>query len=233
MVVNDEPSRLVPRGGHVDRDLDIIVRKCLEKDPLKRYQSAELLGAELRRWLRGKPITARAIGPAERMWKWMRRNRLLTSFLFVSMVLSLIAVVGIESQRRLYRDERGRFLDQLIEAKLQQASRDLDARPLGRALARYADILRVDPNHRIARAVITEQLNNGVYAQPVIPSIETGIEINSISGQLAVSQDRNVVMVVDPARRQALVINDVEGTQKWVNFGKKIQPEWTDGCNFL
>jgi WD40 repeat protein len=49
------PSTFLPG---LDRDLESIVLKCLEKSPERRYRGAESLAEDLERWLSGKPIVA-------------------------------------------------------------------------------------------------------------------------------------------------------------------------------
>jgi serine/threonine protein kinase len=65
------PSKLQP---NLPRDLQTICLKCLEKEPRRRYESAAELAADLRRYLEGEPIRARAVSRWERVIKWSRRK---------------------------------------------------------------------------------------------------------------------------------------------------------------
>src|SRR5262249_27149960 len=76
------PRRLQPK---VPRDLETVTLKCLEKDPPRRYASADALADDLRRSLHGRPPKARRVGRVERAWRWCRRNPLAAA-----LVLSLL-----------------------------------------------------------------------------------------------------------------------------------------------
>src|SRR5262249_31198824 len=74
LVMETEPRNPRVRNPKVDVDLSTICLKCLEKDPAKRYASAEGLAEDLERSLRHEPIHARPTNVFTRTRKWIRRN---------------------------------------------------------------------------------------------------------------------------------------------------------------
>lgn len=82
------PRRLNPA---VTVDLETICLKCLEKEPARRYPTAQALADELDRFARGVPIQARPIGPLARGWRWCRRN---LSMSLALLLLLMLAVGG-------------------------------------------------------------------------------------------------------------------------------------------
>jgi serine/threonine-protein kinase len=91
-IVEDEPPSLATLAADVPRDLETIVRKCLEKDPARRYATALALSEDLDRWLRGEPVLARRPSMTYRAGKFARRHRALV-LLSAGSALAL-AVVG-------------------------------------------------------------------------------------------------------------------------------------------
>src|SRR5438132_6731259 len=81
-----QPRLLNPK---IDRDLDTICLKCLEKDPKRRYASALALAEDLERWLKHEPIRARRTGLVTRGRKWVRRNPSIAVMAAMLLVLAL------------------------------------------------------------------------------------------------------------------------------------------------
>jgi len=76
----------------LDRDLETICARCLERDPKARYQSAGDLAADLERWLAGRPIVARRVSPPARIWRWSQRNPKLVGAATAGLLLGAAAV---------------------------------------------------------------------------------------------------------------------------------------------
>ena len=93
------PSRLVPR---IARDLETICLKCLNKEPARRYESAQALADDLARFLGGQTIHARRTPLLERGAKWSRRRPAAA----VLMALSVLAVLGLIVWGGVYVERR-------------------------------------------------------------------------------------------------------------------------------
>src|SRR5947199_4858357 len=74
LLLDTEPRQPRLWNPKIDRDLETICLKCLEKDPRRRYSSALALAEDLERWLKHEPILARRTGIFARGRKWIRRN---------------------------------------------------------------------------------------------------------------------------------------------------------------
>ena len=136
----EPPSRLNPR---VPRDLEVICRKCLEKEPGRRYASALALSEDLSRWLRGEPILARPVGAPVRAAMWCRRNPLIAAAAALALLSLVGGFAGVTWKWREADRERARaeaVVELLTHRLLAQADAELDAagpqpdgpRPAGR-----------------------------------------------------------------------------------------------------
>ena len=90
-VIEREPVSPRELNPSVSRDLETICLKCLQKDRSRRYQSAEELAEDLRRYLTGETILARPVSSVGRLWRWSRRNKLAAA---LSLALSLALISG-------------------------------------------------------------------------------------------------------------------------------------------
>jgi serine/threonine-protein kinase len=93
-VVQEEPVPPHRLNPQVDRDLETICLTCLNKDPQRRYGSAEALARDLERYLAGEPIQARRVGSVERVRKWVRRRPVAASLVAVLCAAGLLLALG-------------------------------------------------------------------------------------------------------------------------------------------
>ena len=97
-VVEVEPRRPSSVNPRVDRDLETICLKCLEKDPKRRYETPRYMAEDLDRWLRHEPILARPVGPIARAVKWIRREPTIAAAIGLSVVglVGFVAIMVVE-----------------------------------------------------------------------------------------------------------------------------------------
>ena len=157
------PPSSVPRSaGRVDRadwnDLDAICLKLLAVEPHRRYASAEGLGADIERYLKGEPVLARPASPVVRARKFVLRHRgaVLAAVAAVLSLVGLSAWYGMRlaSERRetLAQVARTQRLQEFVFGLFAGAepdvgpSRELTVRRLLERGVLTADILSHDPD---------------------------------------------------------------------------------------
>ncbi len=160
-VISDEPvspSRLRPR---LPADLETICLKCLRKEPVRRYATAEALADDLRRYLEGRPILARRSTAFERSWRWCRRNpwpaaaaALLTIVAVCSTIAAWIFRQQVEQIDR-QRNEINRRLAEnrqawkaAVEQRERAEAKSRESRELAETLDRKLYINRVNLAYR-------------------------------------------------------------------------------------
>src|SRR6266480_2699358 len=93
LVLDTEPRQPRLLNPKINRDLNTICLKCLDKDPQRRYSSALALAEDLERWLKHEPIRARRTGLVTRGRKWVRRNPSIA--VMAAMLLVLAVPLGV------------------------------------------------------------------------------------------------------------------------------------------
>ena len=113
-------------------DLDWVVMKSLEKDRIRRYETASGLAGDIERHLRHEPLVARPPSTAYRVQKFMRRNKVMVTAVgmaALALVLGIVASTWLAFRERQQRqraevNEQIALQAQTEEARQRQAARD-------------------------------------------------------------------------------------------------------------
>jgi serine/threonine-protein kinase len=98
-----QPPRQLDRS--IPRDLETICLKALEKEPSRRYATAQEMSVDLRRFLRGDTILARRAGPMRKGWRWVRRHPVV-----VAASVLLLAAIGASVAYAMHAERRSRVM---------------------------------------------------------------------------------------------------------------------------
>lgn len=115
LVVESEPVSPSLLNPGLPRDLETICLKCLEKSPARRYANAQMVADELGRYLDRKPILARPVSPAEKLWRWCQRKPLVAA---LAAALLLACLWSGLSTRQLRSEKVQRAIDAALTAAL-------------------------------------------------------------------------------------------------------------------
>ncbi len=115
-VISDEPVPPRRLNPALERDLETICLKCLEKDPARRYPGAAALEEDLRRFLAGEPILARPVTGAERAIKWARRRPAIATLAGLVALVTALGLGGVLWQWRAAVQARDIAESRRIEA---------------------------------------------------------------------------------------------------------------------
>jgi eukaryotic-like serine/threonine-protein kinase len=105
-VLHTEPISPRLLNPDVPRDVETICLKCLQKNPHRRYASAEALADDLDLCLRGEPICARPIGVFEKLGRWCCRKPALAAAIALLVFIAAGSAVTANHLSRLHRKSR-------------------------------------------------------------------------------------------------------------------------------
>lgn len=112
-------------------ELETIVLKALAKEPTRRYQTAQDLADDLRRFHEDRPIQARPITFCERLWRWCRRNPLAAGFAAAAALAVLATIIVLSTSIVLLARKEVETARERDDAKTQRTiavARALEAR---------------------------------------------------------------------------------------------------------
>ena len=163
-VVEHEPTPLRQINPDVSRDLETISLKCLEKNPVRRYQSAQELADDLDRFLNRRPIQARPVSRLERVAKWARRRPAIAGLVAVSLgAVATIMFMAFRYSGKLQTTNTA--LETALAGKAEQA--DHAARQSGIALETLAavvqkiqyDLQNVVGGQKVRRSLLADSID--------------------------------------------------------------------------
>jgi eukaryotic-like serine/threonine-protein kinase len=142
--LTETQSKIENRKSKIEKDLDWIVMKCLEKDRARRYDTANGLAADLKRHLNDEPVTARPPSTAYRLHKAYRKHKLAFGAA-ATVVLALALGFGFAMagwrQARVEGHRALGFLEETEEARKAEATARSVAEHEGAKAQRVADEL--------------------------------------------------------------------------------------------
>ncbi len=124
-VLEQEPIPPRTLDPSINRDVETICLKCLEKESSHRYESAAELAAEFKRFLSGQPILARPISRTARAWRWCRNNPVVAGLL-TAVVVTLLLGIGISSFFAILAERRAESAIKNKQVATQQTQLALD-----------------------------------------------------------------------------------------------------------
>jgi serine/threonine-protein kinase len=136
------PRRLDPS---IDRDLETIVLKCLEKDRARRYATMGALGDELTRWLEGEPISAHPPSALYKLRKRVARNPWAWSLAAVALVAAVAGAAAVGGV------SLGAGRDRRAAELVQKAERLYESGDMAGARGLVESALALRPEHEEAR----------------------------------------------------------------------------------
>jgi WD40 repeat protein len=143
-VLREEPRPPRKHNDKIPRDLETVCLKCLEKNPARRYASAQEVADDLRRWQAGEPVRARPLGRPARAWRWCRRNPAVAGLL-AAVAGALLAGAGVALALAVEANERAGAARKAETLARSNAAAEKAARL-------EADQLRGDAQQETARA---------------------------------------------------------------------------------
>ncbi len=244
-VVEQEPVAPRSMNPAIDRDIETICLKCLEKEPSRRYQSASDLRDDLQRYLSNQPIQARQVSRVERMWRWCKRRPLVAMLAAVSSLLaiSLIAALAVGNvyQAKLRHKADDSATTARAQADLALASlerivfdiqRKLEHVPAAQSVRREMLLSVIEQLDRVASNLATQDLADHHTA---VAHVELGDIYLSIGSHEGISGEEQARVAYETANKAFQRMHETDPRNDFflhnlaISYGKLAKVEQARG----
>lgn len=237
------PRRL---NASVPPDLQAICLMCLEKEPARRYEGADALADDLRRFLEGEPTRAKASSLAGRIRKWVHRKPAIAG-LSITLAASVVLGLGLVlSQWRIAerlavksREDERQARGLLRNLRLFQANSFLAQGNPDEGRALLVRMLRDDPSDtnallRLASSLVHRPFQASAWASCLTipaptsprrePDDQPGVQavydlaFSSDDAKLLTASEDGICRLLDAEKGETLRVHS-PGPQKYVIVG--------------
>jgi WD40 repeat protein len=216
-VLTTEPIGVRRLNPAVPRDLETICWKCLQKEPGRRYNSAQELADELERFLNREPIHAHPANALEKGWRWCQRRPALAAILGLLLLSFAAGLGGVLWEWRRARESELSLERNLYATDVNLAQVALEDNNLGRVKAllerhipkskRQADLRGFEWHYLWSRCRGDEEAT-----LPGIGGIVSCVRFSPTGRLIASAGFDQTVTIWDAERRQALAqLRDLKG----------------------
>jgi WD40 repeat protein/predicted Ser/Thr protein kinase len=146
LVLKQEPAAPRLLNPKIDRDLETICLKSLEKSAAKRYATAKEMGEDLGRYLNREPIKARRINTAARALRWCRRNAWVTAAavaIFMFAITATFSAINFRRSKIKLQQSEVKLQERLWLSLIDQARTERFAGDRGKSLEKIAEAARI------------------------------------------------------------------------------------------
>ncbi len=206
ILLREIAERDAPKPSTIDPsakgDLDWVTLKALERDPDRRYPSADELANDLRRFLQYEPIVARPPSRSYLISRFVRRHRI--GVAAAAAIAFAVIAGGITSTAMYFKAERNRVEAVLSRDNLrksfsrsdeQMARQRMDNDQPNEAVAFLARSLRTDPQNDLAATNLLSLLANVHLIRPEAPPLNLPENAPSAS-KVAISRQTGTALAV-------------------------------------